>query len=42
MNEKRSSRWLVVAGVIAAAVLVVYFGGGALWRMLLTMHGHHG
>lgn len=38
MNSNRKLIWmLVVLGVIAVGF---YFGGGALWRMLLAMHGH--
>lgn len=39
MNSKRNSLVLVLAAV-AVLVAAVWFGGGALWHMLLKMHGH--
>lgn len=37
-----SKRSLMLICVAVAAVVVagIYFGGGALWHMLLRMHGH--
>lgn len=39
MNDKRKA--LFVLGAAAVLALAVWFGGGALWRLLLAMHGIH-
>ncbi len=38
MNRKRNSL-LVIVAVLAVLILVVWLGGGAMWHMLLKMHG---
>jgi hypothetical protein len=38
MNSKQRSLAIVIA-VVVVLVIVVWFGGGALWHLLLKMHG---
>jgi len=38
MNRKRNSL-LIIVTVVAVLILVVWLEGGAMWHMLLKMHG---
>ena len=38
MNSKRNSL-VIVAAIVVALILAVWLGGGALWHLLLKMHG---
>ena len=40
MNSKRFSMTLT-AVIVLALVAAAWLGGGAIWRLLLAMHGHH-
>jgi hypothetical protein len=37
--KKKDSLLLIATGIVVAAV-ALWMGGGALWRLLLRMHGH--
>jgi hypothetical protein len=37
MNSKQRS-FAIVMAVVVVLVIVVWFGGGALWHLLLKMH----
>lgn len=38
MNSNR--KWIWFLATLAAAAVIVYFAGGALWSFFLRMHGH--
>jgi len=40
MSSKRFSTTLTLL-ILIALILTVWLGGGAIWRLLLAMHGHH-
>ncbi len=37
MNSNR--KWIWLLGTLAVIAVGLYFGGDALWRMFLKMHG---
>ena len=40
MSSKRFSM-TVTLFILIALIMTVWLGGGAIWRFLLALHGHH-
>ncbi len=37
--SRRAKSWILIAVVVLAVSAAVWFGGAAIWRLLLAMHG---
>ena len=38
--SRRARFWILIAVVVLIAAAAIWFGGAAIWRLLLAMHGH--
>ncbi len=39
--SRKTRAWIVIAVVVVIVIVGVWFGGAALWRLFLAMHGRH-
>ena len=39
--SRKTGSWILIAVVILIIAAAVWFGGAALWRLFLAMHGRH-
>ncbi|HYT31573.1 MAG TPA: hypothetical protein VEO37_03190 [Thermoanaerobaculia bacterium] len=39
--SKKTGSWILIAVIVLIVVAAVWFGGPAIWRLLLAMHGRH-
>jgi len=39
--SRRARFWILVAVVLLIVAAAIWFGGAAIWRLLLAMHGRH-
>jgi hypothetical protein len=39
--SSRTRSWIVIGVVVLIVLALVWFGGAAIWRLLLAMHGRH-
>jgi hypothetical protein len=39
--SRKSMSWILIGVVVLIVAAAVWFGGAAIWRLLLAMHGRH-
>ena len=39
--SKKTGSWILIAAIVLIVVAAVWFGGPAIWRLFLAMHGRH-
>jgi hypothetical protein len=39
--SKKTGFWILIVVIVLIVVSAVWFGGAAIWRLLLAMHGRH-
>ena len=39
--SRKTGSWILIALIVLIVAATVWFGGVALWRLFLAMHGRH-
>lgn len=39
--SKKTGSWILIGVILLIVVAAVWFGGPAIWRLFLAMHGRH-
>jgi hypothetical protein len=39
--SRKTTAWILIGVIVLIVVGAVWFGGAAIWRLFLAMHGRH-